>query len=279
MAEKVWFVTGAGRGIGSAVVNAALKNGDYAVATSRKEGGICIPEEYRERALVLRLDVSDTGEKSCRKAVEAAVERFGRIDFLVNNAGYGCITNFEETSEETIRKIFEVNFFGLMRVTRAVLPIMRRQRFGHIFNIASSAGYSHGPVPYHSSKFAVTGFSTALAFETAPFGIKVTNVIPGFVRTSFYDKGAMKDKADCPIADYNRFRWQNSFVKKNRRHEQDGDPDKVAEVIIEASNAAAPPLHLPVTADAVEALERWQKSIGECVDAWRDKANQTSFDK
>ncbi len=277
--KRVWFITGAAKGIGYAIAKAALKSGDYVAAATRKENDFLIPSGYEKEALHLVLDVSNPDASAYTAAVEQVIQYFGRIDILVNNAGYARITYFEETSDESLKEIFEVNFFGLMRVTRAVLPIMRRQRFGHIFNIASSAGYSHGPVPYHSSKFAVTGFSTALAFETAPFGIKVTNVIPGFVRTSFYDKGAMKDKADCPIADYNRFRWQNSFVKKNRRHEQDGDPDKVAEVIIEASNAAAPPLHLPVTADAVEALERWQKSIGECVDAWRDKANQTSFDK
>lgn len=277
--KKVWFITGAAKGIGYAIAKAALEAGDYVVATTRKENDFAVPEGYEDYALHLLLDVSNQDASAYTAAVEQAVRHFGRIDILVNNAGYARISYFEETSEESLKEIFEVNFFGLMRVTRAVLPVMRKQRSGHIFNIASSAGYSHGPVPYHSSKFAVTGFSTALAFEVAPFGIKLTNVIPGFVRTNFYDKGAIKDKADITIADYNRFRWQSNFVKKNRRHEQAGDPDKVAKLIVEASRAAKAPLHLPVTADAVKILKEWQQGIGACVEEWCDKANDTSFDE
>lgn len=277
--KKVWFITGAAKGIGYAIAKAALEAGDCVVATTRKENDFIIPSGYENNALHLLLDISNQDLSAYTNAVEQAVQHFGRIDILVNNAGYARISYFEETSEESLKEIFEVNFFGLMRVTRAVLPVMRKQRSGHIFNIASSAGYSHGPVPYHSSKFAVTGFSTALAFEVAPFGIKLTNVIPGFVRTNFYDKGAMKDKADITIADYNRFRWQSNFVKKNRRHEQAGDPDKVAKLIVEASRAPKAPLHLPVTADAVKILKEWQQGIGACVEEWCDKANDTSFDE
>lgn len=277
--EKVWFITGAAKGIGYAIAKAALANGDFVVAATRKENDFSIPAGYENHVLHLLLDVSNQDSSVYDAAIEAAVSRFGRIDILVNNAGYARISYFEETSEESLREIFEVNFFGLMRVTRAALPVMRRQRSGHIFNIASSAGYSHGPVPYHSSKFAVTGFSTSLAFEVAHFGIKVTNVIPGFVRTSFYDKGAMKDEADISISDYNRFRWQSNFVKKNRRHEQSGDPDKVAKLVVEASEAAKAPLHLPVTADAVKTLKAWQQGIGECIDEWGVRANTTSFDQ
>lgn len=277
--KKVWFITGTAKGIGYAIAKAALEAGDYVAATTRKENDFATPSGYEENVLNLQLDVSNPDTSAYTAVVEQVLQRFGRIDILVNNAGYARISYFEETSEESLKELFEVNFFGLMRVTKAVLPVMRRQRSGHIFNIASSAGYSHGPVPYHSSKFAVTGFSTSLAFEVAPFGIKVTNVIPGFVRTSFYDKGAMKAESEITVADYNRFRWQNGFVKKNRRHEQSGDPDKIAKLIIEASNAEQAPLHLPVTGDAVEALEKWQQGIAECVEVWRDKAGRTSFDE
>lgn len=277
--KRVWFITGAAKGIGYAIAKAALEAGDYVAAATRKENDFSIPSGYEKNALHIQLDVSNPDPAAYTEAVEQAIRCFGRIDILVNNAGYGRISYFEETSEESLKEIFEVNFFGLMRVTRAVLPVMRKQRSGYIFNIASSAGYSHGPVPYHSSKFAVTGFSTALAFEVAHFGIKVTNVIPGFVRTNFYDKGAIQAESDLSIADYNRFRWQNSFVKKNRRHDQPGDPDRIAQLIVEVSYTDKAPLHLPVTADAVEALERWQKGIGECIEAWRDKANSTAFDE
>ncbi len=194
--SKVWLITGASRGMGRAITETALKNGDCFAAITRKDNDLDLFPEYGNRFLHLTLDISNTDENLFEKAVQKPVDRFGRIDVLVNNAGYGRITNFEETSEENIREIFELNVFGLMRMTRAVLPIMRKQRSGHIFNIASAARYCAGPVAYHTSKYAVTGFSTCLAFEVAPFNIKVTNVALGLFRTSFYDKGAMRTEAD-----------------------------------------------------------------------------------
>lgn len=164
--NKVWFITGAARGMGKAITETALKNGDYVVATTRKENGLNLSNEYEERFLNLKLDVANYTQEEINEVVKKAVEKFGKIDILVNNAGHGRITNFEETSEDNIREIFELNLFGLMRVTRAILPIMRKQKNGHIFNIASAAGYGPGPVAYHTSKFAVTGFSTCLAFES-----------------------------------------------------------------------------------------------------------------
>ena len=177
--QKVWFITGAGKGIGNAIAMAALDAGDCVIATTRKANGFLIPDKYKSSTLSLELDVSDADENIYYSVVEKSIKQFGRIDILVNNAGYGCITNFEETSEKNIKNMFEVNVFGMMRVTRAVLPIMRKQQNGHIFNISSGAGYSAGPVPYHTSKFAVTGFSTSLAFEVEPFGIKVISQAVG----------------------------------------------------------------------------------------------------
>lgn len=210
--------------------------------------------------------------------VEKAIEQFGRIDILVNNAGHGRITNFEETSEENIREIFELNVFGLMRVTRGVLPFMRKQKSGHIFNIASAAGYSEGPVAYHTSKYAVTGFSTCLAFEVEPFGIKVTNVAPGLFRTSFYNKGAMKDEIDIHIEDYDKYRWQDDFVKNNSNNEQPGNPVKLSELIYEVSNSENPPLHLPVGKDAIESVEGLEKKLKEDIEIWKDRASKTGFE-
>ena len=135
MNTKVWFVTGAGKGIGKAIVN-----GDCVIATARNPEEISVPSEYKNRIMTEQLDVSCPDETIYSDVVQKGLERFGQIDFLVNNAGFGGITNFEETSEKMIRDMFEVNVFGLMRVTRAILPIMRRQRNGHIFNIASAAG-------------------------------------------------------------------------------------------------------------------------------------------
>ena len=215
----------------------STKNGDYVVATTRKENGLNVSNDFKDRFLSLQLDVANYTEQQVNEVVKKAVEHFGKIDILVNTAGHGRITNFEETSEENIREIFELNVFGLMRVTRAILPVMRKQRSGHIFNIASAAGYGAGPVAYHTSKFAVTGFSACLAFEVEPFGITVTNVAPGLFRTSFYDKGVMGTDLDIHIKDYDKNRWQDDFVKNNSNHEQPGNPTKLGELVYEVSQS------------------------------------------
>ena len=277
--KKVWLITGAGKGIGNAVANEALKAGDYVIATTRKENDFLIPERYKDNVLSLSLDVSNPDEQAYNTVVNLAVKKFGRIDILVNNAGFGAITNFEETSEESIRRLFEVNVFGLMRVTRAVLPIMRQQHSGHIFNIASGAGYCAGPVPYHTSKFAVTGFSISLAFEVAPFGIKVTNVAPGLFRTGFYDKGKWGTVPDIYIADYDICRWQTDFVKNAERHEQAGNPVKLAELLLEVAASENPPLHLAVGADAPEVIDNLCVKLKEDTNTWREKAVKTSFEE
>lgn len=275
--NKVWFITGAGKGMGKAITETALKNGDYVVATTRKENGLDLSNEYGDKFLNLQLDVANFTQEQINEVVKSTIDKFGKIDVLVNNAGHGRITNFEETSEENIREIFELNVFGLMKVTRAVLPFMRNQKNGHIFNIASAAGYCAGPVAYHTSKFAVTGFSTTLAFEIAPFGIKVTNVAPGLFRTSFYDKGAMGIEPDIHIEDYDSNRWQDDFVKNNSNNEQPGDPVKLSELIYEVANTDNAPLHLPVGADAVNSVESYADQILEDVKVWKDKSSNTNF--
>lgn len=275
--SKVWLVTGAAKGLGRAITNAALRHGDYVIAASRTANSIIIPNEYEDKILPLQVDVSCTDESVYSHMVQKGIVAFGRIDFLVNNAGFGGVTNFEETSEKTIREMFEVNLFGLMRVTRAVLPVMRKQRSGHIFNIASAAGYGAGPVPYHTSKFAVTGFSTSLAFEVEPFGIKVTNVAPGLFRTNFYDKGKWGTEPDIHISDYDACRWQTSFVADARKNEQPGDPNKLAELLVEVAYSENPPLHLAVGEDAVATLDAYSDKLKSDTDSWRDKAVKTIF--
>lgn len=274
---KVWLITGAGKGLGKAIAGAALKNGGRVIATARAAESIQAPEGYENALLPLPLDVSTPGQAVYDGVVRAGLEAFGRIDFLVNNAGFGGVTNFEETSEEHIRRMFEVNLFGLMRVTRAVLPVMRRQRSGHIFNIASGAGYSAGPVPYHTSKFAVTGFSVSLAFEVAPFGIRVTNVAPGLFRTSFYGEGRWETTPDFPLRDYDGCRWQTAFVEDARKNKQPGDPAKLAELLMQAACAETPPLHLAIGEDAPAVLDAYCEKLQEDTNAWRDKAVRTSF--
>ena len=275
--SKVWLITGAGKGIGKAIMNAALKHGDSVIAATRTISHLAISKGYEDHCLPLQMDVSCKDEEAYRQMVQKGLNAFGRIDFLVNNAGVGGITNFEETSEETIRSLFEVNLFGLMRVTRAVLPVMRKQRSGRIFNIASAAGYGAGPVPYHTSKFAVTGFSTSLAFEVEPFGIKVTNVAPGLFRTNFYDKGTWGTEPDIPIRDYDACRWQTAFVANAQKKEQPGDPDKLAELLVEVAYSKDPPLHLAVGQDAPAVLDAYGEQLKKDTDLWRDKAVKTVY--
>ena len=275
---KVWFVTGAGKGMGNAIVKEVLKHGDCVVATSRKGNDIEVESVHADRILCLKLDVSELDQKVYEEAVSKAVEKFGRIDVLVNNAGYGAVTFFEETSEETIKKLYETNVFGTMRVTRAVLPVMRKQRSGHIFNIASTAAYAPGPVIYHSSKFAVTGFSVALAFEVEPFGIKVTNVAPGMFRTGFYDKGKWGTESDYHVEDYDACRWQTGLVAECRKNLQPGDPAKLAQVIIKASESENPPLHLAIGEEGPGVVDAYCEKLKADTDEWRGIASKTSFE-
>lgn len=265
--KKVWFITGAGKGFGKAIADAAVKAGDYVVATTRKANDYFAPQGYEDQVLSLQLDVSNNDQTAFNNIVKQAVDSFGRIDVLVNNAGYGSVTFFEETDENTIKNQFEVNLFGLMRVTRSVLPVMRRQRSGHIINISSGAGYSAGPSIYHTTKFAVTGFSVSLAFEVASFGIKVTNAIPGMFRTSFYNKGTWRITPDKHIEDYDTCRWQEEFVKNNNPQ---GNPDELAQVILKIAGIETPPLHLPIGVDAPEVLYTYAEQLKADTDKWKN---------
>lgn len=274
--HKVWFITGASGGIGLAIVQTALKHGDFVIAATRS--GVLQSVGTHQNLLVLPLNISDQNQEIFDYAIKAAIEKFGRIDILVNNAGHGRITNFEETSEQSIKELFEVNVFGTMRMTRAVLPIMRKQRSGLIFNISSGAGYCGGPTAYHTSKFAVTGFSCSLAFELAPFGIHVTNVAPGMFRTHFYDSDKIKTDWDKHIDDYDSCRWQTQFMQENSKHNQIGNPEKLGELLYEVAYEENPPLHLPVGADAVAVLEELQNKLKQDVTIWKDKASNTQYE-
>ncbi|MFD0886131.1 SDR family oxidoreductase [Streptosporangium algeriense] len=182
---SVWFVTGASRGFGREIVIAALKAGHQVVATVRDPGTDRLPQGYGERLLTTRLDV--THSRQAETAVAEAVTAFGRIDVLVNNAGYGLLGAVEETSDAEVRRLFDTNVFGLLSVTRAVLPIMRGQGAGHVINLSSIAAISTvaGLSAYAATKHAVEGICEALAEEVSPYGVKVTSVQPGSFRTDF----------------------------------------------------------------------------------------------
>lgn len=272
------MITGATRGLGRAILYAALEAGHNVVTISRSGNVTLNKPEYADRLLSLRLDITEQGETLYNAVVQAALERFGTIDVLVNNAGHGQFTFFEETVEEQIREVFETNLFGLMRMTRAVLPVMRRQRSGHIMNVSSAAGYSGiGPSIYHTSKFAVTGFSEALAFETEQFGIHVTIVAPGLFRTEFMNFNPTYHNPSRKIDDYNEFRSQLQGFVNHTRGNEPGNPATLGRLLVEVAAAERPPLHLPVGADAIDTLETHHRVQMEEVKVWHDKSCATAF--
>lgn len=275
---KVWLITGASRGMGHAIMEAALESGDCVVAVSRSGDITTNIEDAASRLLPYALDVTSTDQLAFDRMADTVVQKFGRIDVLVNNAGHGQFTYFEESDEKQIRDVFETNLFGLMRVTRSVLPVMRRQRSGHIFNVSSAAGYSGiGPSIYHTSKFAVTGFSESLAFETEQFGIKVTIVAPGLFRTDFMNFTSSYHLPANPIEDYDIFRERmNGFVTYMNGREP-GNPEALAELVVKIANCSNPPLHLPIGTDAIETLENHHAAQLKDVETWRAEICATSF--
>jgi NAD(P)-dependent dehydrogenase (short-subunit alcohol dehydrogenase family) len=268
--SRTWFVTGAARGIGAEVVEAALAQGDRVVATGRDPRKVQQAfDTGGDRLLPLELDV--TRPDQAPGAVEAALQRFGGIDVLVNNAGYGHLGVFEESTDQDAHRQFATNVFGVMTVTRAVLPVMRKQRSGRIINISSIAGIrgGFGASLYCASKFAVEGFTQSLAPEVAPFGVRVTAVSPGYVRTDFLDASSVR-YARGAIADYAEAVANLRTFYERRSHNQAGDPAKLADMIVHLSSIEDPPVSLVAGSDAVAvALEVFKKGQAG-VEAWRE---------
>jgi NAD(P)-dependent dehydrogenase (short-subunit alcohol dehydrogenase family) len=239
--SKVWFVTGAGSGIGAGAVKAALRAGDHVVATGRNLDKVrkALRGKTGENLAFVQLDVAE--ETQAKVAVEQAVQRFGRIDVLVNNAGYSLLGNFEELTTADFERQFATNFWGVVYVMRAALPVMRRQRSGHIINISSVAGavgQKHCSA-YGATKFAVEGLSLATAQEVGQFGIKVTVVEPGFFLTDLLAASNVR-YADSAIADYTpegtaEAMWSRYDGK------QTGSPDKLADALVDLTRVANPP--------------------------------------
>ncbi|MDI1442672.1 oxidoreductase [Polyangium sp. 6x1] len=275
-AKRVWFITGASRGIGAEITSAALAAGDDVVATARDPQRITERFGSSEALLPVALDV--TSESSVALAVEAALARFGRIDVLVNNAGYGLIGAVEETSAEDVRRLYETNVFGLLSITRAVLPALRKQRSGHIMNLSSVGGYRSGPGfgVYCSTKFAVEGISEALHAELAPLGIAVTVLEPGYFRTEFLEAKSVVE-TNAAIADYADTAGKVRALAKSVSLQQPGDPARLARAVVDLSRAENPPLRLPLGSDTVAAIEAKNAFVTKELDAWRDVAISTDF--
>jgi NAD(P)-dependent dehydrogenase (short-subunit alcohol dehydrogenase family) len=252
---KVWFVTGASRGFGALITAEALKRGDAVVATARKPKAIA--DRFGELPNLLPIALDVTREEQAHEAAKAAVERFGRIDVLVNNAGYALLATIEEATTEGVADIFRTNVFGLLSVTRAVLPHMRRQRAGHILNMSSVAGFAPYPCYgfYCSTKFAVEGLSETLALELRPLGIHVTAVEPGFFRTEFLDQTSLVIGAS-KISDYREIMDGMRDFTTKVSGAQPGNPVRLAEVLIEFVNEENPPVRLQLGSDTVAMLEK-----------------------
>jgi NAD(P)-dependent dehydrogenase (short-subunit alcohol dehydrogenase family) len=243
--KKVWFVTGASKGLGLTLVKKILDNG-YRVAATSRNAEVLISEVGSSSPDFLPLQVDLLNEQSISAAIDEVINTFGRIDIIVNNAGYGQLGTLEELTDKEARQNFDVNVFGSLNVIRKTMPHLRRQRSGHIFNISSIAGFSAG-FPgwgiYCATKFAVAGFTEALAAEGEAFGIKATVVYPGYFRTNFLSKDSL-NLPDSQIEDYKEARELQRIHLEEIKGNQPGDPEKAAAALIEVAASEHPPLHL-----------------------------------
>jgi NADP-dependent 3-hydroxy acid dehydrogenase YdfG len=262
--QRVWFITGASTGFGRLLAEEVLKAGGKVIATARKLDNVAdLESKYPQTALALALDVTDGGQVD--SAVTQAFAQFGHVDVLVNNAGYGVAGAIEEVSEAEFMPMFETNVFGLLRVTRAFLPYLRKQRTGHILNLSSIGGVVANPGIgfYNSTKFAVEGLSEALAGELAPLGIRVTIIEPGPFRTDFLGRSGVIAKTR--IADYDNTAGNMRKYFAENDGKQKGDPLRAVHAMMQVVESPEPPSRLLLGASALQRLRgklgSWEKEI------------------
>jgi NAD(P)-dependent dehydrogenase (short-subunit alcohol dehydrogenase family) len=275
--KKVWLVTGAGRGLGTDIARAALDAGHSVVATGRNPDRVSAALGAHDDLLTVALDVTDPG--SVQTAVDAAVQRFGRIDVLVNNAGNFYAGFFEEVTPEDFRAQIETNLFGPLNVTRAVLPAMRAQRAGLVVTLSSVAGITGGEFTsaYAASKFALEGWSESLTPEVAPFGIRTMLVEPGFFRTELLTEDSTR-YPEPTIDDYAERTRQTATAWKGMNGQQGGDPAKLARALVQLTDSDEPPLRWAAGTDAVAAFEQKAQQLLDTADAHRDLSSSLSHD-
>jgi NAD(P)-dependent dehydrogenase (short-subunit alcohol dehydrogenase family) len=275
--QKVWFVTGASKGLGLTLVKQLLSKGYKVAATSRSISDL--NNAVGESENFLPLAVSITDETSVNDAISATVNKFGSIDVVVNNAGYGLTGSLEELSDKEARDNFDINVFGSLNVIRATMPHLREQGSGHIFNISSIGGFT-GSFPgfgiYCATKFAVQGFTESLAAEAKAFGVKATIVSPGYFRTNFL----APDSLNVPkneIQAYMDVREVQSAHQNDINGNQLGDPEKGVAVIIAAAEAAEAPLHLFLGEDAYGLAYQKIDAVKQDMESWKELATNTAF--
>ena len=275
--KKVWFITGAGRGMGVDITKAALAAGNAVVATGRNTDTIRSVLGEADDLLVVKLDITDPTD--AQAAAQAAIERFGRIDVLVNNAGNFIAGFFEEIGPEQFRWQIETNLFGPMNVTRAVLPVMRRQRSGLVVTISSTGGIVGQEFcsAYSSSKFGIEGWIESLTPEVAPFGIRTMLVVPGFFRTDLLTPESTI-YAEPSIDDYAERTRQTIAAWNSMNGQQGGDPAKLAAAIVRLAGQDETPLRFVAGADAIETVERKARDLLAQTDANRELSSSLALD-
>ena len=275
--KNVWFITGAGRGMGVDFAKAALAAGYQVVATGRNTDKVAKALGDQENLLIVKLDITDP--LNAETAVKLAVDRFGRIDVLVNNAGsfYGGF--FEELTPQQIERQITTNLYGPMNVTRAVLPFMRKVHSGHIISISSLAGLAgfEYNAAYCASKFGLEGFMESLHHDVAPFGIKTTIVEPGFFRTKFLELES-KFLAEASIDDYAERNAQFHAFWEEKNGQQEGDPTKLAKALITIVNQEEPPSRWIAGADALAGAEQKVVELQQQINAYRDLSTSLAYE-
>jgi NAD(P)-dependent dehydrogenase (short-subunit alcohol dehydrogenase family) len=279
MKNKIWFVTGASKGLGLVLVQKLLAAGYQVAATSRKRNELEKAVGVKSNDF-LPLQVDLVNESSVEKAIADTVIHFGGLDVVVNNAGYGTVGSLEELSDAEVRQNFDVNVFGLLNVTRQVLPYLRKQRSGLIFNISSVAGFTArfpGFGIYCATKFAVTGLTESLNEEGKEFGIHATVVAPGYFRTNFLNGGSLVVPKN-EIADYKRVREVQQLHQQDINGKQPGDPEKLAAALIEVSKQQQPPVHLFLGQDAYEFAAAKIQFVQQDMERVKALATSTSYE-
>lgn len=273
---KVWLITGSGSGLGRAIAEAALAAGDRVVAGARRPDDLnALVRQYGERITPARLDVRDA--EAAQAAVQHAVDVYGRLDVLVNNAGYQYNAPFEQTTPEEFRDVIETNLFGVVYTTRAAVPVMRRQKSGHIFQVSSIGGRVTipGNSPYHAAKWAVGGFSDSLADEVAPFGVKVCTLEPGAMRTGFAQRAGETLPALLP--EYAPSVGPIYEMMAAARGNAESDPKKVADVVVTLANTADVPKRLILGKGAEAYVKQVETARAEEAARYRELTLSTGF--
>lgn len=274
--KRVWFITGASRGLGALIAEAALADGNAVVAAGRNVAAIVKRFGESQALLPVALDVTDDAQ--AKAAAAAAVAKFGRIDVLINNAGFGLLAAVEESGDADVRRMYDTNVFGLLNVTRAVLPFMRMQRSGHVINMSSIGGYraAAGFGVYSSTKFAVEGITEALRAELKPLGIHATVVEPGYFRTDFLDASSLVVGKEI-IDDYDDTSGKVRRFAVGMNHNQPGDPQKLATALVMLADAKTPPLRLPLGTDTLKAIAEKNAYVAAEMEAWKELSASTDF--